>query len=75
LSAELRTEVEFFQKWGYLVIEDAITNAQIERLLLTLDQSHQRIGTQFIGLFLTHSATDYSINQSHNRTCSSVVVK
>ena len=49
LSAELRTEVEFFQKWGYLVIEDAITNAQIERLRLTLDQSHQRIGTQFIG--------------------------
>ena len=52
LSAELRTEVEFFQKWGYLVIEDAITNAQIERLRLTLDQSHQRIGTQFIGELL-----------------------
>ena len=52
LSAELRTEVEFFQKWGYLVIEDAITNAQIERLRLSLDQSHQRTGTQFIGELL-----------------------
>ena len=30
LSPELAQEVDFFLKWGYLVVEDAITQEQVE---------------------------------------------
>ena len=30
LSAQLRQEVDFFVKWGYLVVEDALTEEEVD---------------------------------------------
>ena len=30
LSAQLRQEVDFFLKWGYLVVEDALTEEEVD---------------------------------------------
>ena len=37
LSPELRAEVGFFQKWGYLVVENATTTEQVEVLRQAID--------------------------------------
>ena len=43
LSAELQSEVDFFLKWGYLVIEDALTEEQLNILRTTLDETHEKV--------------------------------
>lgn len=48
LSPELEREVAFFRKWGYLVVEDAITMQQIESLRTALDASYDRKKEIFI---------------------------
>ena len=52
LSPELQAEVNFFQKWGYLVIESAITKQQVDILRQTLDELQELVSTQFIGELL-----------------------
>ena len=52
LSPELQAEVNFFQKWGYLVIESAITEQQVDILRQTLDELQELVSTQFIGELL-----------------------
>ena len=47
VSAELRVEVDFFLKWGYLVIENALTQAQVETLRNALDETFEPLGTEF----------------------------
>ena len=36
LTPEIAEDVAFFRKWGYLVVEDAITEAQVESLRTAL---------------------------------------
>lgn len=50
LTPTLRDEVEFFLANGYLVIDDAITEAQVETLRDALDETYARTpgGEQFI---------------------------
>ena len=43
LSAELQSEVDFFLKWGYLVIEDALTEEQLNILRTTLDETYEKV--------------------------------
>ena len=38
----LRAEVDFFQKWGFLVVEDALTEPQIAQLGDALDSVYDR---------------------------------
>lgn len=52
LSPELAQEVAFFLKWGYLVVEDALTAAQLEDLRTALDETFERLNTQFTGELL-----------------------
>ena len=52
LSPELAREVAFFLKWGYLVIENALTQAQLEDLRTALNQTFERLDTQFTGELL-----------------------
>lgn len=52
LSPELAREVTFFLKWGYLVVEDALTKAQLEDLRTALDETFERLNTQFTGELL-----------------------
>ena len=47
LTPELAQEVAFFLKWGYLVIEDALTIAQVETLRAALDETIARTEGQF----------------------------
>ncbi|RIK41111.1 MAG: hypothetical protein DCC55_12870 [Chloroflexi bacterium] len=47
LTPELEREVKFFLKWGYLVIENALTNEQVETLRSALDETFARTKTQF----------------------------
>ena len=42
LSAELQAEVAFFMKYGYLVVEDAITPEQIEILRSAMDTTLEK---------------------------------
>ena len=42
LTPELERDVRFFQKWGYLVVEDAITPEQVEILREALDETSAR---------------------------------
>lgn len=42
LTPELEREVRFFQKWGYLVIDDALTAEQVETLRDAMDDAHSR---------------------------------
>ena len=48
LSHELAQEVAFFLKWGYLVVEEAISQEQVEALREALDETFDRKGEQFI---------------------------
>ena len=52
LSPELAREVAFFLKWGYLVVEDALTQAQLEDLRTALDETFEHLNTQFTGELL-----------------------
>jgi phytanoyl-CoA dioxygenase PhyH len=47
LSPELEREVRFFLKWGYLVVEEALTGEQIDTLREALDQTFARVNSQF----------------------------
>ena len=42
LTPELEREARFFQKWGYLVVDDAITPEQVEILREALDETSAR---------------------------------
>ena len=48
LSPELEREVVFFMKWGYLIVDDAITMQQVESLRIALDASYERNGEMLI---------------------------
>ena len=48
LSPELEADVRFFQKWGYLIVENAIDPDQVDRLRLALDAAYARRGEMFI---------------------------
>ena len=52
LSPELAREVAFFLKWGYLIVENALTQAQLEDLRTVLNQTFERLDTQFTGELL-----------------------
>ena len=41
LSIELQLEVNFFLKWGYLVVENALTDEQVRILRVTLDETFE----------------------------------
>ena len=47
LTPELEREVNFFMKWGYLLIEEAITQSQVALLRSALDETFERSRTQF----------------------------
>ena len=48
LTPEIEREVSFFLKWGYLVVENALTSDQIKDLRDALDNSFDRLGHSFI---------------------------
>lgn len=48
LTPELQQEVDFFMKWGYLIVEDAMTNKQVDSLRSALDEAFARNEGQFI---------------------------
>ena len=41
-SPQLREEVAFFQQWGYLVVDDALTSEQVDALRTALDATLHR---------------------------------
>ncbi len=47
LSPELERDVQFFLKWGYLVVDKAISQEQIEILRDALDETFERVGEMF----------------------------
>lgn len=47
LTPELEREVKFFMKWGYLVIENALTMDQVASLRSALDEAFTRNKSQF----------------------------
>ncbi len=47
LTPALEREVKFFMKWGYLIIENAITREQVELLRSALDETFTRTKSQF----------------------------
>src|SRR5438045_4093194 len=47
LTPDLEQEVRLFCKWGYLVVDDALTVEQVELLRTALDETFARRGTQF----------------------------
>ena len=52
LTAELRTDVAFFKKWGYLVVEEAITPDQVNVLRAALGRTMERHEGQTVGQLL-----------------------
>jgi len=48
LTPEQEREVEFFKRWGYLVVEQAITPPQVEVLRAALDETFARLQAEFI---------------------------
>lgn len=48
LTPELEREVNFFMKWGYLVVENALTPEQVASVRAALDESFARNQSQFI---------------------------
>ena len=48
LDAQLEREVAFFNQWGYMVVENAIDDYQIEDLRQALDICFERKDGQFI---------------------------
>jgi ectoine hydroxylase-related dioxygenase (phytanoyl-CoA dioxygenase family) len=51
-SPALDADVRFFLKWGYLVVEDALSAAQVETLRSALDHTFARTNTQFTSQLL-----------------------
>jgi len=47
LSPDLQREATFFMKWGYLLIENAVTVAQLEQLRAATDEMHARGQKEF----------------------------
>ena len=47
LTPGLAQEVSFFRKWGYLVVEDALTAGQVESLRAALDETVRRNEERF----------------------------
>ena len=47
LTPELEREVNFFLKWGYLVVEDALTATQVDQLRTALNATFARNESQF----------------------------
>ena len=47
LTPELQQQVSFFLKWGYLVVDDAVTAEQVETLRSALDATVRRREEQF----------------------------
>lgn len=47
LTPELERETAFFRKWGYLIVDDALTPSQIEQLRDALDETFGRHGETF----------------------------
>jgi hypothetical protein len=47
LTPELEREVKFFLKWGYLVVENALTPEQVALLRTALDETFARAKSQF----------------------------
>lgn len=47
VSPDMEREVRSFLKWGYLVVEDALSNAQVDTLRQALDETFARKKTQF----------------------------
>ena len=47
LTPGLAQEVSFFRKWGYLVVEDALTAGQVESLRAALDDTVRRNEEEF----------------------------
>lgn len=52
LSDELQRDVAFFRKWGYLVVENAITQAQVKLLRGALGRTIKRHEGQFVNQLL-----------------------
>ncbi len=42
LTPDLEREVRFIRKWGYLIVDDAITAEQVESLRHAMDDAHSR---------------------------------
>ncbi len=47
LSPHMERDVQFFLKWGYLVVENALSPAQVEILRAALDETFARVGEMF----------------------------
>ena len=47
LSIELQLEVSYFLKWGYLVVENALTVEQVRTLRVALDETFTRLNSEF----------------------------
>ena len=47
-SPQLRKEVAFFQQWGYLIVDDALTSKQVDALRTALDVTFAQSDEQFI---------------------------
>ena len=47
LSPNLEREVQFFLKWGYLIVENTLSQEQIEVLRVALDETFERVGEMF----------------------------
>ena len=47
-SPQLQEEVAFFQQWGYLVVDDALTSEQVDALRTALDVTFAQSDEQFI---------------------------
>ncbi len=47
LSPQLEQDVQFFLKWGYLIVENAISQEQVEILRAALDETFDRVGEMF----------------------------
>ena len=47
LSIEVQLEVNFFLKWGYLVVENALTDEQVNLLRIALDETFERLNSEF----------------------------
>jgi ectoine hydroxylase-related dioxygenase (phytanoyl-CoA dioxygenase family) len=48
LTPEQEREVAFFVRWGYLIVENALTPDQLENLRTALDEAFARRSTEFI---------------------------
>ena len=48
LTSDLAQDVAFFRKWGYLVVDNAITQTQVRSLRAALNKTFKRRGEQFI---------------------------